>query len=72
MPRPLAVRDKHIFDPEHGGGRIRRNKHIPKRKFYEDNSDKIGEMLNFHERIGLDNMEDSPECGLRRQPFEAA
>ena len=47
MPRPKAVRHKHIFDPEHGGGRIRRNKHQPKRRFYDENSDKIGERLNF-------------------------
>ena len=65
MPRPKAVRNKHIFDPEHGGGRIRRNKHLPKRKFYEENSDKIGDRLNFHARIGLDLLQDSPDKELR-------
>jgi hypothetical protein len=60
MPKPKAVRDKHIFDPEHGGGRRRRDKHLPKRKFYEENSDKIGDRLNFHARIGLDCVEESP------------
>ena len=65
MPRPKAVRNKHIFDPEHGGGRIRRNKHLPKRKFYEENSDKIGDRLNFHTRLGFDILQDSPDRELR-------
>lgn len=65
MPRPKAVRHKHIFDPEHGGGRIRRNKHLPKRKFYDENSDKIGDRLNFHVRIGMDLNQESPDPKLR-------
>jgi hypothetical protein len=28
MAKPLAVRGKHIFDPEFGGGRRRRDKHL--------------------------------------------
>ena len=47
MPRPKAVRNKHIFDPEHGGGRIRRNKQLPKQKFYLENPDKIGYEHDF-------------------------
>jgi hypothetical protein len=30
MPKSKAIREKFIFDPEHGGGRKRRNKHLPK------------------------------------------
>jgi len=30
MPKPLAVREKFVFDPEHGGGRRRRCKHLPR------------------------------------------
>ena len=30
MAKPLACREKFIFDPEHGGGRRRRNKHLPR------------------------------------------
>jgi hypothetical protein len=32
MPKSLAVRGKFVFDPEHGGGRRRRDKHLPKQK----------------------------------------
>jgi hypothetical protein len=42
MPKPLAIRGVHIFDPEHGGGRIRKNRQMPRQKFYLDNPDKIG------------------------------
>jgi len=30
MPKSKAIRGKFIFDPEHGGGRRRRDKHLPK------------------------------------------
>jgi hypothetical protein len=30
MPKPLAIRGVHIFDPEHGGGRIRKNRQMPR------------------------------------------
>ena len=42
MPKSKAVRGKFIYDPEHGGGRRRRDKHLPRRKFYEENHEKIG------------------------------
>lgn len=42
MPKPLAIRGVHIFDPDHGGGRIRKNRQMPRQKFYLDNPDKIG------------------------------
>ena len=29
MPKSLAVRGKFIYDPEHGGGRRRRDKQLP-------------------------------------------
>jgi hypothetical protein len=41
MPKSLAVRDKFVYDPEHGGGRRRRNKHLPRQKVFTDNSDRI-------------------------------
>lgn len=72
MPKPKAIREKHIFDPEHGGGRRRRDKHLPKRKFYEENSDKIGDRIGFHERIGLGRLDESPSCDLRGNPDEPA
>ena len=65
MPKPKAVREKFIFDPEHGGGRRRRDKHLPKRKFYEENSDKIGDRLDFQMRRGLDCIDESPCARLR-------
>jgi hypothetical protein len=42
IPKSLAVRGKFIFDPEHGGGRRRRDKHLPRQKNFTDNYDKIG------------------------------
>lgn len=72
MPKPKAIREKHIFDPEHGGGRRRRDKHLPKRKFYEENSDKIGDRIGFHARIGLDNLDESENLGLRGNPVGGA
>ena len=41
MPKSLAVRGKFVFDPEHGGGRRRRDKRAGHFKFTE-NTDKIG------------------------------
>ena len=55
MPKSKAIREKFVYDPEHGGGRRRRDKRRPKQKFYEENSDKIGDRLDFHSRIGLDD-----------------
>ena len=31
-----------MFDPENGGGRRRRDKHLPRQKNFTDNNDKIG------------------------------
>lgn len=42
MPKSLAVRGKFVFDPEHGGGRRRRDKHLPRHKVFTENTDKIG------------------------------
>lgn len=65
VPKPKAIQGVHIYDPEHGGGRIRRNKHLPRSKYYDENSDKIGDRLNFHARIGLDLLQESPNTELR-------
>lgn len=65
VPKPKAIQGVHIYDPEHGGGRIRRNKHLPRSKYYDENSDKIGDRLNFHARIGLDLLQESPNPELR-------
>ena len=54
MAKPLAVRDKFVYDPEHGGGRRRRNKHLPRQKQYFDNDEKIGYECgpcNFNDRL---------------------
>ncbi len=68
MPKSKAIRGKFVYDPEHGGGRRRRDKHLPKQKMYEENSDRIGDRLDFHSRIGLDNEEprqtdENARCG---------
>ena len=42
MPKSLAIRGKFVFDPEHGGGRRRRDKHLPRHKIFTENTDKIG------------------------------
>ena len=42
IPKSLAVRGKFVFDPEHGGGRRRRDKHLPRQKNFTENDDKIG------------------------------
>lgn len=53
--KPLAVRDKFVFDPEHGGGRRRRNKRkVP--MFISDLSnanDLIGCSTDLNTRLGL-------------------
>ena len=42
FPKSKAVRGKFVFDPEHGGGRRRRDKHLPKQKQYTcDSPDKL-------------------------------
>jgi rhodanese-related sulfurtransferase len=33
IAKPLAVRGKFVFDPENGGGRRRRDKHLSRQKF---------------------------------------
>lgn len=55
MAKPLAVRGKFVFDPEHGGGRRRRDKHLPRQKQFDLNEDKIGydgEPCDFKSRLG--------------------
>jgi len=51
------VRGKFVFDPEHGGGRRRRDKHLPKQKVYTEDTDRIGyeqdNILDFNKRLGL-------------------
>ena len=74
FPKSKAVRGKFVYDPEHGGGRRRRDKHLPKQKMYTENTDKIGEgQLSFNARIGLDFKlrSDSPELlKSPTNPFE--
>lgn len=53
MPKSKAIREKFVFDPEHGGGRKRRNKHLPKQKQYTEETDKIGynDVASFNDRL---------------------
>ena len=53
MPKSLAIRGKFIFDPEHGGGRRRRDKHLPRQKTFTENNDKIGynDIRDFKSRL---------------------
>jgi hypothetical protein len=55
FPKSKAVRGKFIYDPEHGGGRRRRDKHLPKQRIYTESMDKIGydDITNFNQRLGL-------------------
>ena len=41
MPKPLATKDKFIYDPEHGGGRKRRNKQMPGRRFRDQEEEMV-------------------------------
>lgn len=53
MPKSLAIRGKFIYDPEHGGGRRRRDKHLPRQKVFTTNNDKIGydDIRDFKTRL---------------------
>jgi len=69
--KPKAVRDKFIYDPEHGGGRRRRNKHLPRQKQYSDNEDKIGYECgpcNFNDRLAFRSPCDSESPLKKVQP----
>lgn len=61
MAKPLAVRGKFVYDPEHGGGRRRRDKHLPRQKTYTDNNDYIG--YDFKKRLNSPKM-------MSPNPFE--
>ena len=52
MPKSKAVKGKFIFDPEHGGGRRRRDRKL-QRITQEPNEDKIGydHIKDFKRRI---------------------
>ena len=62
----MAVRGKFVFDPEHGGGRRRRDKHLPRQKQFDINEDKIGydggpcDFKSRLGRLGSPNDSDSP------------
>ena len=62
MPKSLAIREKFIYDPEHGGGRKRRNKHLPKQKKYTEETDKIGycDVASFNARLELRESHHNP------------
>jgi hypothetical protein len=57
------VRGKFIADPEHGGGRQRRDRHLPKQRQYTDNLEKIGydKPMDFNKRLGLEVSNSPPK-----------
>jgi len=72
MPKSLAVRGKFVFDPEHGGGRRRRDKRAGHFKFAE-NTDKIGYNNNCCDLNKCFEINDlSDEEDRARNPFAMA
>ena len=63
--RPLAVRGKFIFDAENGGGRRRRERHLPREKLYMNLSkgNSLVNSLNFDQRV------EANERGTDSSPF---
>jgi len=64
FPKSKAIRGKFVFDPEHGGGRRRRDKHLPSQKQYTNTTDIIEydeNIVDFNTRLGLQDSCCSPE-----------
>lgn len=73
MPKSLAVRGKFVFDPEHGGGRRRRDKHLPRHKIFTDDTDQIGYNNNdLKKRFEMNDLSGDEEENFQGNPFAVA
>jgi hypothetical protein len=78
FPKSKAVKDKFIYDPEHGGGRRRRQKHLPRQPLLNDD-DQIGndtQRMDFNKRLNSPNNMLQPPMNQNfsspTNPFEIA
>ena len=73
MPKSLAIRGKFVFDPEHGGGRRRRDKHLPRHKIFTENTDKIGyNNKDLNKCFEINDLSDDEEDNRHINPFAMA
>jgi len=51
MPKSLAIREKFVYDPEHGGGRRRRDRKCQRLKQYTTENIGYDQIRDFKSRI---------------------
>jgi len=71
MPKSKAVKGLFVFDPEHGGGRRRRDKHCPRTKIFTENTDKIEYNKDLNKCFEIDHLSEDENCG-NENPFAMA